>query len=241
MKFVDIHTHILYGVDDGASTLEQSLAILEVAKKYDVYGICFTPHCFITNKLNIQEIKQKTEKIKLQSKSDINIFYGGEMMIENTLPTFMKENSDFCLGEGKYVLIELPMFNYPIYIKEVLFQLKANGFIPIIAHPERNASIQLETMKYIKDILTNGYLQINGGSLTGKYGRLAKKTALKLIDNDLVSFVASDSHDDKGYKLLDKAYDIYVKLKGKEKADEVFFYNPYRALKGEYIEQVEMV
>ncbi len=248
MKYVDIHTHILYNSDDGSESIEQSLEILTIAKKHHVNSICFTPHCFINNPPDMQEVIAKTnilkEKINNNINSNINnninLFYGCEIMIEDTLPSFIKKNEEMCLGEGNYVLIELPMFNYPIYIKEVLYQTRLKGFIPIIAHPERNSHIQLETTKHIKDIIVNGYIQINAGSLTGRHGELAKKTALKLVKRNLVSFVASDSHNDKGYSHMDEAYNIYRELKGKEKTDQVFFYNPYKALKGEYIEQVEI-
>lgn len=240
MKYVDIHTHILYETDDGAENIEQSLEILSIAKKHHVNSICFTPHCFINNPLDMQEIIKKTNILKGKINNNINLFYGCEIMIEDTLPSFIQTNEEMCLGEGNYVLIELPMVNYPIYIKEVLYQTRLKGFKPIIAHPERNSHIQLETTRHIKDIIANGYIQLNAGSLTGRHGELAKKTALKLVKRDLVSFVASDSHNDKGYSHLDEAYNIYRELKGKEKTDQVFFYNPYRALKGEYIEPVEI-
>ncbi len=235
MNFTDIHTHIIYDIDDGAKTLEESIRILNAAKEKGVKAICFTPHCFISEPVDIAEAEQKTRK--LQDETDIQLYYGCELMMEDTLPEFIEQNPGMCLGNGKYVLIELPMFHFPIYVKNVLYQLKLKGFSPIIAHPERNIVLQKKNNAHLFDeILENGLIQINAGSLTGKYGKKAKKTAMKLIKEDMVSIVASDTHDSRGYEHINEAFKLFVKIQGRDEAEEAFRHNPNRVLEGEAIQ-----
>ena len=236
MKYVDIHSHIIYGIDDGSSDLDESKKILIKAKQKDVYAICLTPHCFITNPLDIKEIQEKTKELSDSINSDIELFYGCEIMIEHDLPEFIEANEEMCLGEGKYVLVELPMFNYPVYVREVLFAIKQKGFTPIIAHPERYVAVQRDMDNFFEDIDDFTLLQLNAGSFTGAYGKKAKKAAIQLTKREKVNFVASDAHDSRGYSYMNEAYNIYEKILGKEKADEAFFYNPYKAIKGESIQ-----
>ncbi|MBN2884251.1 MAG: hypothetical protein JXN10_12035 [Clostridia bacterium] len=226
MMFTDIHCHIIPGVDDGPETMEESLSMLLRAKQRNIETVFATPHCFLTSPLNEYELKKKIEELNEKKEADISIELGCEMMIEDTLPRFVEQNKWVCLGNSKNILVELPIFNYPIYVKQVLFDLNQRGYRPIIAHPERYVFAQKDMDRFLDEIDDYADFQLNAGSLNGYYGRKAKKAARELIKRGKATYIASDAHNIKAYNHLQEAYDTYRKLRGKEEADKVFFYNP---------------
>ena len=226
MMFTDIHSHILPGIDDGPETMAGSMNMLRMASHQRTTTIYATPHCFLTTPPKKEDIEQGVKELIEESDGDIKIEYGCELMIEDTLPEFIEQNSWMCLGDSRKVLVELPLFNYPIYVTEVLFDMNQRGYRPILAHPERYIAAQKDMDRFLEDIADYADFQINTGSLSGMYGSKAKKTAKELIKRDRVTYIASDAHDHKAYGTIAKAYDIFQRLKGKEEADKVFFYNP---------------
>jgi len=226
MMITDIHSHILHGIDDGPETIEESLGMIERAAQTNITTIYATPHCFLSSPLTEDILKEKTEELNSKKQHNIRIEYGCEVMIEDSLPKFMEKNRWMCLGNSNMLLVELPIFNYPLYVNEVLYRLNLMGIRPILAHPERYVFAQKDMDRFLDEVQEYADFQINAGSITGSYGKTAKKAARNLIKRNTVTYIATDAHDRRTYNQLKDAYTTLQRYRNKEEADKIFFYNP---------------
>ena len=194
---IDFHSHILPGVDDGSSNIDMTMDMLENSLRQNVEYICATPH-FITGEYEI-ELKEYEEKLKLiQEKvsGKINIIKGLEIYINPELPRLYSEKKIWGFNGKKYLLIELPMQQFPIYTEKIFYELRLLGATPVLAHPERNFSIMKDPNLLI-DLVEQGNLaQMNAGSLVGIYGKDIKKFAERLVEMNLIHLLGSDGHND---------------------------------------------
>ena len=238
-KMIDIHSHILPYTDDGAENWENSLTMLKHAESEGIRAIIATPHILsehhfkdedeiIKKHLQLQE-KAKDENLKIEIFLACEIYAQPDTSLDHKIATF---NSN-----GKYFLIEFPMNSIPKFIPEKLFEFAVTGKVPIIAHPERNVGF-LSRPDFIYEYVQRGSLmQVNQGSLMGKFGEQIKALAFKMIENNLVHFIASDGHKTYTRKVtLHDCYTLVVNKFGKEIAERLFFENPLKAIKGEKIE-----
>lgn len=194
----DLHTHIMFGIDDGCKSLEESIVILENLVDMGVTDVILTPHYIENSKYNcdnktkknlLEEIRKDAKKRKI----NINIFLGNEVMVNSNLVNLL-DTEILTLNDSKYLLIELPMDKEFDDLDLVINELINNGIIPIIAHPERYSYVQ-KNYKWVKEYLEMGVLfQSNYEGLFGKYGNDAKKTLKKLLKHGMVHFLASDIH-----------------------------------------------
>lgn len=223
---VDVHSHIMYGIDDGSESIETSLEILKDAYNNGVTDIFLTPH-YIENSrfncnnkekqkiLNILKTKLKEEKIS------INLYIGNEVFIDENILEHIKNNEIATLNNSKYILVELPMGRMYNNTKEILFNLIIEGYTIVLAHPERYRYMQ-EDDKKLEELLSMGVLlQGNYRSLFGYYGKDAKKALKKFIKKKQISFLGSDIHKNDGYNLK-KLEKIVLKLsKDKEYTENI--------------------
>lgn len=195
---LDIHCHILYSLDDGAKSIEESATMLKIANDDGIKKIYASPH-YVSNYFepDYDEIIQKVEllnSIAEQKNLDIKVFPGNEVMLDKNTKHLLKEKKIITLNNSKYILIELPMDNLPDYALDEIYELRVLGLIPILAHPERYKFI-IDKPYLINDLVKEGCLiQINSGSIRGVFGKNVQKTARKLIEHGICSFVASDAH-----------------------------------------------
>lgn len=193
----DIHSHILYGIDDGAKSLEESVEILRMANRCGVTDIILTPH-YIRNSIysaNITLKKKILNEIKRELKKeniDINLYLGNEVYIDSGI--FSKLRSISCLNNSRYILIELPLNNKCLVLEEVLYKLKERNLIPIIAHPERYTAYYKDYSFFANLIKDGCLLQGNIGSLYGDYGNISKRMIKGLLKRGMIHFMASDIH-----------------------------------------------
>lgn len=193
----DIHSHILYGIDDGAKSLEESVEILRMANRCGVTDIILTPH-YIKNSIysaNITLKKKILNEIKRELKKeniDINLYLGNEVYIDSGI--FSKLRSISCLNNSRYILIELPLNNKCLVLEEVLYKLKERNLIPIIAHPERYTAYYKDYSFFANLIKDGCLLQGNIGSLYGDYGNISKRMIKGLLKRGMIHFMASDIH-----------------------------------------------
>ncbi len=198
---IDLHAHIIPKVDDGASSYEEALQMLKKAESYGVEKIVATPHLYRTfSKFkNFQEIKDKFHKLKqLASNKNlkIEIFLGAEVYFTSEILDHLKNSPDFLtLNNSSYILIEFSNEFLPPKLNSIFFDIMTEGFIPIIAHPERNRVLQRHP-KILYELVVEGALaQLNAGSLLGFYGELEKEAANIFIKHNLVHVIASDAHN----------------------------------------------
>lgn len=196
---IDIHCHLMPSVDDGAKDLEETLAMFENAYTSGVTDIILTPHYIKGTKYEINnEQKEKITNILREAlrrtDMDINIYYGNEVYIDNDLVDMIKDKKVATLANSRYVLVELPVNSMDNNAGNVFFNLRSNGYIPIIAHPERYVYFQKHPEKVMDYIKLGCLLQGDYMSLLGKYGKKTEKTLKILLKNGVIKFMSSDIH-----------------------------------------------
>lgn len=210
---IDFHSHIIHGIDDGAKSLEMSLEMVKTSENEGVEYICATPH-FITEEFEITREKylEKLDRLVLASSEQnfkIKILQGLEIYMHPDLPKLYKEKKIWGINGSDYLLIELPMGQFPMYTEDVFYELMLLGVKPILAHPERNIKI-MGNYDLIINLIKQGVLmQINSASLFGDYGKEVKKTAQQFVKMNMVHILGSDGHNITSRKTRIKvAYEI---------------------------------
>ncbi len=196
----DLHNHLLFSIDDGPKFVDESIFLLQKMEEKGFDEIILTPHYYEgCNYIANNFIKQKLynilkEEIK-KANINIKIHLGNEIFISDDIIKNINGNKILPLGNSKYLLVEFPMnVYYPIFDK-MIDDLINNGFIPIIAHPERYNFYQLRPFK-ILSLADKGVLfQGNIGAIIGLYGSSAKKTFRKLLKEGIYSFLSTDLHN----------------------------------------------
>ncbi|MGF7046287.1 protein-tyrosine phosphatase [Paenibacillus sp. DS2015] len=196
---IDIHCHILPGIDDGPQLLEQSIDMARAAVEIGITTIIATPHhlngryntpaelVFEAVDLLNNELNNRQIPLKIEAGQEIHVH-----------PALIHEfyRGNLCsLANSRYMLLELPTKQVPPFFQDVLHELKINGITPIIAHPERNREL-MNSRRMVLDLFEKGVLfQITANSITGLFGRKAQKFCLYLCKKNYLHFISSDSHD----------------------------------------------
>lgn len=202
---VDIHNHILYGLDDGPKNPEETILLANQAVDSGITHVIATPHHKHLHKNHFyeneyREILKNVEKVNQLLKGQnipLNVYPGIEFHLHNNIRDDIEHNLEQFLtlnNTGKYLLIELPCSYYPSFTQEVLSDLKRKGFLPILAHPERNKFLRKEPGTIYNMVQEGILVQVTAGSITGIYGRRLKHFSQHLLEHDMVHFVASDAH-----------------------------------------------
>ncbi|MDO8686343.1 MAG: CpsB/CapC family capsule biosynthesis tyrosine phosphatase [Clostridiales bacterium] len=237
---IDLHTHIIPFVDDGAADYETSLKMLEIAVAEGITHMIATPHFINGSVYNYRQlVVEKLDELSCRAVSagiDIKLLPGNEVYIDHELPEMVQKKQICTLNDSMYVLIELPSSDMPLYTDEVLFQLKLRGYTPIITHPERNSEISKQPDILISFIGKGTLCQINATSLTGLYGDKVRQTALLLLRHGMVHFVASDAHTCRGRApRLKEAFLIVEAEMGSETAEKLFVKNGMAVIRNAHI------
>ena len=204
---IDMHSHILYGIDDGSRTREESVELLKYLEKQGVTESIVTPH-YIDDTQFVASIEKRKELIRdLQTETNIKLYIGNEVYFSDKTIESLNSKKLSTLNDSKYILIEFPLSNRIKDVDEMVYDLSTNGVIPIIAHPERYLYVQ-EDYKYLDKLVEVGALfQVNYGSIIGIYGSKAEKTAKTLLKKGYISFLGSDIHR------IDKPIDLEKAMK----------------------------
>ena len=225
---IDIHSHLIYGVDDGSDSIETSISILNDLSKNGVTDIILTPHYitdtnYISSKYkNIFKLIELKREVKKQG-INIKLYLGNEIYMDPNILNLIKENKMCSLNNTEYILVELPMSgNYPDY-QEIIRDLINIGFKVVLAHPERYISFQKDYNKILEMVNMGVLLQCNVDSILGNYGREAKKTMKLILKDKLVTFVGTDIHSTKNdYSYIEKAKNKFKKYLTEEEINKVF-------------------
>lgn len=228
---IDIHAHILPFVDDGSSSLEESLDMVRGAHESGVTDIICTPH--LRNQFNKtpNELKSVFEEFKMAlKKADIpvNVYLGQEIYLGYGYKKLFSEDKIVTLNDTKYVLTEFNYFERRD-IAETVYDLTTLGYKPIVAHVERYRYLSLEDICEIKQV--GGLIQVNAESIVGNGKKAHLRLVKKLFKHGLVDFVASDCHAERPFNLKN-AYNYIAKKFGIEVAEVVFKLNAQKIING---------
>ncbi|NSB16563.1 tyrosine-protein phosphatase [Clostridium beijerinckii] len=196
---VDIHSHIIPGIDDGSKDMEMTLEMLRNAEKDGVKEIVATPHYLLEyGEATIDEVKNYVKEINNilgKENIDIKIYSGQEVYYTEKIIEYYMQGNIGTLNDSRYMLVEFPMRKFDESIFDTLYELQVRNIVPVIAHPERYIPI-IEDPKNINKFINEGYLfQVNAGSIDGRFGEKIQKTANILLDNGIYNFIGSDAHN----------------------------------------------
>lgn len=242
---IDIHAHLLPGVDDGAGTMAESLAMIRRAQEQGFRGIVLTPHfypdnemasSFAENKMHLERLKQAVREVGLE----MFLFLGNEVFYSQETLAQLEKSCYTTLNNSRYLLVEtirhsLDCYSFTLFLN----QLRARGYTPILAHPERYEFIQQDPNILVSLIQDGNLAQLNLLSLIGHYGRTAQATAAILLTHNMVHFLASDAHAPKAYERFGAALDEARKLVGETRVAKLLEENPKRVLVDESIAMLE--
>ena len=232
---IDFHSHILPQIDDGSKSYNETIEMLEEAKNAGFEKIISTSH-YIEKYYEINE-EQRLQLLKNINFQDIKLYLGSEIYVTNEIVQLLKDKKASTINNSRYVLYELPMHSKNINDKEIIYRLVENGYVPIIAHPERYSYVQ-EAPEYVEELAEMGALfQSNYGSIIGMYGEKAKKTVKKLLKQNLIHFLGSDVHrPEQIYPKIPKILKKLNKIVSQEKLEELTTLNAQKVLNDEEIE-----
>ncbi len=198
----DMHSHLLPGLDDGAETVEHSLALLRALRELGYHKLIMTPHIMGDFYKNTPEgIRAALERLREAAATagldDVELNCAAEYYLDEFLGHKLSNGTEMLTfgGPRRYLLFETSYMNEPLNLFDTIFELKAQGYCPVLAHPERYTYLygrfaELEKLRGDHGVL----LQLNLNSLAGYYSPAAKKVAEQLIDGGLIDFVGTDTH-----------------------------------------------
>ena len=206
--FVDIHSHLLPGIDDGAKDIDQSLALILEMRSNGIKNFIITPHVLgdvypnssTTIKTKLKEVKQALESKGI---NDVSLKAAAEYMLDEQF-TELLEKDDILTLKDNFVLVEMSYFNAPFNIYDLLFEIQLKGYKPILAHPERYNFYHHDINHYHKLKKAGCLFQLNLLSLTEHYGKGVQKTSEKLLKENLYDFVGTDVHHQNHLAMLKK-------------------------------------
>ena len=211
-NYIDIHSHLLPGIDDGAKTFADSLRLTNALQGFGTSQIITTPHIIQYFWENTSDIIRATEEVTSVDlkKNNVQIPFraAAEYMMDDYFVKLFQSGTLLTLKDN-YVLVEMSYLNAPIQLYSILFDLQVAGYIPVLAHPERYTFYHNNFDEYAKLINAGCLLQLNLLSVVGYYGERITEIAKKLLKKGMYSFVGSDAHHDNHIAAFDKK----VKLK----------------------------
>lgn len=232
---IDIHCHILPGIDDGSRDVEESMEMIREAYKAGFTNIISTSH-YIEESYNVPKARRQELIDMLNSKIEqegmkIKIYNGAEAYITPNLAELIKAEELPTMNGTKYLLMELPMHNQILNLESIVSKVINQGITLIIAHPERYDIVQ-KNYKVLNELADMGVLfQANYGSCIGQYGKEAEKTLKKLLKANRISFFGTDCHRANSvYCQMPEILKKLEKMIGKEKLEELTTTNPQKLL-----------
>lgn len=199
---IDIHSHLLFGVDDGSRTLEESVHVIKKLSEVGYTDIILTPH-YINDSTYVSTREENLDVLKrlkvglIRNNVNVNLYLGNEIYIDSEIANLLKNNIISSLNDTKHLLIELPMSGENEIYYDIFLDLINMGYKVILAHPERYISFQKDFNKIYELKELGVLLQSNVGSVLGDYGRGAKKTIKRLLKENLITFMGTDIHHNK--------------------------------------------
>jgi len=240
---VDLHCHILPGLDDGPATIEESIAMAESAIADGITHVVATPHSSSRYFFDFLRVRRLRDELQARIGDRLKIATGCDfhLNLEN-LESFRKDPRHYCINQRDFLLVEFNEFSIPPAMDQMLHEIQLAGVRPVITHPERNGILRAHPERLKKWVRRGCFAQVTGGALTGGFSAGSQEDALRWIGEGLIHFVASDAHNSRSRPLrLQPAYDAVVNRFGQEKARALFQDNPLSAFEGRELPHVPEV
>ncbi|PZX94881.1 histidinol phosphatase [Flavobacterium aquariorum] len=225
-NYVDIHSHLLPGIDDGALTFEQTLELVQALQGFGVSQFITTPHIMYQVWDNTKEsvLAVKDQTIFKLEKNEIRVPFraASEYLIDNQFVKLF-QTAELLTLKDNYVLVEMSYINAPMQLYNILFDLQVAGYIPVLAHPERYTFYHNNFDEYVKLKRVGCLFQLNLLAVVGYYGEAIAKIAEQLLQKGMYDFVGSDVHHNKHIA----SFEEKVKLKDVTALKEVISNNQF--------------
>ena len=232
---IDIHHHLLYGLDDGSPDLETSVAMVEAAAADGITHIVCTPHANARWSFDPEVNRQKLDTIKARVNGKLSLGLGCDFHLSyDNIEDALKNRSKYTINGKQYLLVEFADLMIPTSMNDAFYEMIVAGIYPIITHPERNLTIQKHPER-MKQWLREGCLvQVTASSLTGRFGRTAESLAIQFLERNWVHFLATDAHNlESRPPKMRESYEILGKRFGRETAERLCVANPRAVFFGE--------
>jgi protein-tyrosine phosphatase len=244
---IDLHSHILFGIDDGPKAIEESIQMCRIGYQDGIRTIVATPHIlpgiYKNNRSTIlSKVHELNEAIKRlgvgiqtpNSELSLKILPGADVHFSSDILQRYEDEEIVTVNDrGRYLMVEFAFQGIPYQAEEVLFQLLTKGIIPIISHPERNMEIGQRPQRYYEMIRMGCLGQVTAMSLTGEFGSGVRRIAEKLLLKRLIHIIASDAHSPDGRPpVLSAAMKAAEKIVGKEEARKMVTEYPAAVIEG---------
>lgn len=199
--FTDWHCHLLPSVDDGVQTMEESLQVLSLYEELGISEVWLTPHIMEDMPNRTADLKERFAELDAAYQGNITLHLAAENMLDNLFEERLAKNDLLPLGkDGRHLLVETSYFNPPMGLNNILLRIKAKGYVPILAHPERYVYMDESDYRQLKDL--NVKFQLNLFSLTGAYGTGIRKKAGWLLKEGLYNLLGTDTHNCRLYETM---------------------------------------
>ena len=241
---IDIHSHILPNIDDGARSIEETFNMIKEAKNVGFDVIVSTSHYmegYYETNVPEREVWVKAIHENLQAKNiDINLFLGNEIYMSDNIIELLEDRKASTINDTSYVLFELPLNVEPLNLYDTIYELQQYKLVPILAHPERYSFVQREP-ELIYDLVEKGVLmQANYGSIIGQYGKKAQMIVKKFFEGNMIHLLGTDVHRQNTiYPKIPQIMSELNELIGEEKLKELTEINPRLVIQNKRID-IEM-
>lgn len=241
---IDMHTHILFNVDDGPKTEEESIQMLKQSVNEGITEIISTSHAlhpyYDVSYSTVETHLEHLRRLIVQNEIPLTLHSGHEIRLSDKVGNLLNQKEIHVLANSNYVLIELPSNMVPAYTKDMIITLKSLGYTPIIAHPERNSAIAEQPKRLERLIREGAFAQITAGSLSGHFGKTVQKLSLELVRANYVHTYGSDVHNltTRPFLFLKGLY--YLEKKKELDAVDIFLENNNKIVKNEQMIMPEL-
>jgi protein-tyrosine phosphatase len=231
---IDIHSHILPGLDDGSKSWDMTLEMCRLAIRDGIAHIVATPHSDDTYVYSRDRVRDLISKLSNKIGDQLTFSVGCDFHLSfENIEDAIAHPQRYTIASRQYMLVELSEYGIPPQVSDGFWRLQAAGIIPIITHPERNAILQRRPERVLEWVDAGCLVQVTASAVTGSWGDTVRRIAMWLLENDAVHVLASDAHDDKHRKpILSEARNAVSKRFGPDLAGALVQSNPDAIVSG---------
>jgi protein-tyrosine phosphatase len=235
----DIHYHMLFNLDDGPKTIEDSLALAQASIGEGVTHVVCTPHANDSYTYNSELCREEIATLNEHLRGELTLGLGCDFHLSyENIQDLNRDRTKYTINGNQFLLVEFPDYGIPVAISEVFYRMIASGIVPVLTHPERNQTLVTNPNRMIDWLRSGCLVQITAASLSGHFGKKAESFSHRLLAQNWVHFIASDAHSiERRPPSMAPAYNIVKAQYGQETADRLCLHNPRAAFFGEDLPQ----